>query len=139
MKSATSKYTYKVTYNVYDNMVDENKIISVTIYERIVDDSAKKNTMDKIKTYNIDAASKEQITQSNDIVLSLFGKDYKTVIRDEIKNYVVSKNIIKESDFNYTYTGLEPFYIKDGEFHLIFNEGELSDSKYGVLDIIVKN
>lgn len=139
MKSATSKYTYKVTYNVYDNMVDENKIISVTIYERIVDDSAKKNTMDKIKTYNIDAASKEQITQSNNIVLSLFGKDYKTVIRDEIKNYVVSKNIIKESDFNYTYTGLEPFYIKDGEFHLIFNEGELSDSKYGVLDIIVKN
>jgi hypothetical protein len=80
MGAATSKYTYKVTYNVYDNMVEENNIISVTIYERIVDDSAKKNTMDKIKTYNIDAATKEQISQSNDIALTLFGKEYKTVI-----------------------------------------------------------
>ena len=138
MGAATSKYTYKVTYNVYDNMVEENNIISVTIYERIVDDSAKKNTMDKIKTYNIDAATKEQISQSNDIALTLFGKEYKTVIRDAIKDYVVSNNMMKEADFNYTYTGVKPFYIKDGEFHLIFNEGELVNSKYGVLDITVK-
>lgn len=138
MASATSKYTYKVTYNVYDNMIEENKIISVTIYERIVDESAKKNTMDKIKTYNIDATTKQQITQSNDMALTLFGKEYKTVIRDAIKDYVVSNNMMKESDFNYTYTGVKPFYIKDGEFHLIFNEGELVDSKYGVLDITVK-
>lgn len=138
MSSVTSKYTYKVTYNVYDNMVEGNNIISVTIYERIVDDSVKKNTMDKIKTYNIDAATKEQITQSNDIALTLFGKEYKTVIRDAIKDYVVSNNMMNEKDFNYTYTGVKPFYIKDGEFHLIFNEGELVDSKYGVLDIIVK-
>lgn len=138
MSSATSKYTYKVTYNVYDNMIEENKIISVTIYERIVDDSAKKNTMNKIKTYNIDAATKEQITQSNNIALILFGKEYKTVIRDAIKDYVVSNNMMKEEDFNYTYTGVKPFYIKDGEFHLIFNEGELVDSKYGVLDITIK-
>ena len=138
MASATSKYTYKVTYNVYDNMIEENKIISVTIYERIVDDSAKKNTMNKIKTYNIDAATKEQITQSNDIALTLFGKEYKTVIRDAIKDYVVSNNMMNEEDFNYTYIGVKPFYIKDGEFHLIFNEGELVDSKYGVLDITIK-
>lgn len=138
MASATSKYTYKVTYNVYDNMVEENKIISVTIYERIVDDSAKKNTMNKIKTYNINAATKEQITQSNDIALTFFGKEYKTVIRDAIKDYVVSSKMIKEEEFNYTYTGVKPFYIKDGELHLIFNEGELVDTKYGVLDITVK-
>ena len=139
MSSASSNYTYTVTYNVYDNMVEENKIISVTIYERIVDDSAKKNTMKKIKTYNIDAANKEQITQSNNIAQILFGKDYKTIIRNEIKDYVVSNNIMKESEFNYTYTGVEPFYIKNNEFHLIFNEDELADSKYGVLDITIKN
>lgn len=138
MASATSKYTYTVTYNVYDNMVEENKIISVTIYDRITDDSAKKNTMDKIKTYNIDTATKEQITQSNTIAQEIFGKDYKTIIRDAIKDYVVSKGMMKEADFNYTYTGLKPFYIKDGKFHVVFNEGELVDSKYGVLDITIE-
>lgn len=138
MASASSKYTYTVTYKVYDNMIEENKIISITIYERIVDDSAKKNTMNKIKTYNIDAASKEIITSSNNIAQTLFGKDYKTIIRDAIKDYVVSNKMMKETDFNYTYTGVKPFYIKDGKFHLIFNEGELVDKKYGVLDITVE-
>lgn len=139
MASASSKYTYTVTYNVYENMIEENKVISITIYERIVDDSAKKNTMNKIKTYNIDAATKEQITQSNNIAQILFGKDYKTIIRNSIKDYVVSNKMMKESDFNYTYTGVKPFYIKEGKLHLIFNEGELVDSKYGVLDITINN
>lgn len=138
MASASSKYTYTVTYKVYDNMIEENRIISITIYERIVDDSAKKNTMDKIKTYNIDAASKEQINVSNNIAQTLFGKDYKTIIRDTIKNYVISNKMIKEAEFNYTYTGVKPFYIKDGNLHLIFNEGELVNEKYGVLDIIIE-
>ena len=89
MASASSKYTYTVTYNVYENMIEENKVISITIYERIVDDSAKKNTMNKIKTYNIDAATKEQITQSNNIAQILFGKDYKTIIRNS--NLFISK------------------------------------------------
>lgn len=138
MSSASSNYTYTVTYNVYDNMIEENKIISITIYERIVDDSAKKNTMNKIKTYNIDASTKEQITQSNNVAQILFGKDYKTIIRDGIKSYVISNKMMKEAEFNYTYTGIEPFYIKNNEFHLIFNEGELADAKYGVLDITIE-
>ena len=33
----------------------------------------------------------------------------------------------------------KPFYIKEGKLHLIFNEGELVDSKYGVLDITINN
>lgn len=137
MSSANSKYTYTVTYNVYENMVGNNKIISVTIYERIVDDSAKKNTMDKIKTYNIDAATKENITQSSSIAQELFGKDYKTLIKNSLKDYVVEKKMMNESEFNYTYTGLNPFYIKNDEFHLVFNEGELVNEKYGVIDITI--
>ena len=137
MSSANSKYTYTVTYNVYDNMVGNNKIISVTIYERIVDDSAKKNTMDKIKTYNIDAATKENITQPSSIAQALFGKDYKTLIKNSLKDYVVEKKMMNESEFNYTYTGLNPFYIKNDEFHLVFNEGELVNEKYGVIDITI--
>ncbi len=139
MASASNNYTYTVTYNVYENMVDENKIISVTIYERIIDDSAKKNTMNKIKTYNIDAATKEQISQSNDIAQRIFDKDYKTIIKNAIKDYVVSNKMMKEEEFNYTYTGVKPFYIKDGKFHIIFNENDLVDTKYGVLDITVEN
>jgi len=138
MSSASSNYTYKVTYNVYDNIVEDKRIISVTIYERIVDDGAAKNTMNKIKTYNIDVSTKEQIIQSSDIAQSIFGKEYKTIIRDAIKEYVVSNKMVSESDFTYTYTGLKPFYIKENKFHLIFNEGDIVDSKYGVLDIIVE-
>lgn len=137
MATASSNYTYTVTYNAYDNIVGTRKIISVTIYERIIDDSAKKNTMNKIKTYNIDAATKEEVTQS-DLAQEIFGKDYKTIIRDKIKEYVVSNKMMKESEFLYTYTGLKPFYIKNNEFHVLFNEGELVDSKYGVVDITVK-
>lgn len=137
MSSAKSTYTYTVTYNVYDNMVGDKKIISVTIYERILDDSAKKNTMDKIKTYNIDAKTKEIITQSSSIAQELFGKDYKTIIKNNLKDYVVEKKMMNESEFNYTYTGLNPFYIKNDEFHLVFNEGELVNEKYGVIDITI--
>src|SRR5574344_435313 len=134
MASASSNYTYVVSYNSYDNIVNSKKILSVTIYERIQDDSLKKNTMNKINTYNIDLATKEKIAES-DIVEEVFGKDYKTIIRDGIKNYVVSKKMMNESDFSYTYTGLKPFYVKDGVFHVIFNEGDLVNSKYGVIDI----
>lgn len=138
MNSAASKYTYTVTYNVYDNMVGERKIISITIYERIIDDAAKKNTMNKLKTYNIDASSKEQVTQS-DLAQEIFGKEYKTIIKNGIKDYVVNNKMMNESQFSYTYTGLKPFYIKNDEFHVIFNEGELVDAKYGVVDITINN
>ena len=33
----------------------------------------------------------------------------------------------------------EDFYVKEGIFHIIFNEGELVDKKNGVLDIEIKS
>ena len=41
-------YTYLVSYNAYDNMVGTKKVLSITIYQRVRDDSAKKNTTEKI-------------------------------------------------------------------------------------------
>lgn len=136
MSSAESNYTYIVSYNVYENMIGTDKIVSLTLYQRVRDDSAKKNTMEKVDTYNINLATKELTTQF-EIAQELLGKDYKSVIKSEVEDYVVQEGMMKESDFTYAITGLENFYIKDGSFHIIFNEGNLVDTKYGVLDIEV--
>ena len=54
LKSADSNYTYIVTYNKYDNMVGTSKVLSLTVFSRVRDDKASKNTTEKITTYNID-------------------------------------------------------------------------------------
>ncbi len=137
MSSAESKYTFIVSYNVYENMIDEKKVISITIYQRVRDDSAKKNTTEKVTTYNIDLSSKQILTES-EIAQSILGKDYKSVIKNSVKEYVVKQGMMKESEFTYALTGLEDCYVKEGKFHIIFNEGKIVDQKYGVLDIEVE-
>ena len=136
MKDVDSKYTYIVSYNVYENMVGSDKILSVTIYQRVKDDTAKKNTTEKITSYNIDLAKKEKITEFS-VASSILGKDYKSIIKGKVQDYVVENGMMKESEFTYAITGLEDFYIKDGVFHIIFNEEKLVDKKFGVLDIEV--
>lgn len=136
MKDVDSKYTYIVSYNVYENMVGSDKILSITIYQRVRDDAAKKNTTEKITSYNIDLAKKEKITEFS-VASSILGKDYKSIIKGKVQDYVVEKGMMKESEFTYAITGLEDFYIKDGVFHIIFNEEKLVDKKFGVLDIEV--
>lgn len=137
MATADSKYTYKVSYNVYDNMVGTDKILSITIWQRMQDDSAKKNSMEKIQSINIDLSTKKTVTEY-DIAMEILGKDYMSKIKTVLKDYVVSKNMMKEEDFVYALTGLENFYVKDSKFHIMFNNGELVDSKYGILDITIE-
>lgn len=137
MSSATNSFTYTVSYSAYDNMVGVDKILSLTLYQRVTDDAAKKNTTEKIESYNIDLATKKEATQEA-VALEILGKDYKTKIQDTVKQYVVSKKMISESNFSYTITGLENFYVKESKFHIVFNEGELVDKKYSVLDIIIE-
>ena len=137
MNSAKNNFTYNVSYNKYDNMVGSDKILSLTIYQRVMDDAAKKNTTEKIETYNIDLATKKDASQE-DVALGILGKDYKTKIQDTVKNYVISKKMISEANFSYTITGLENFYVKESKFHIVFNEGEIVDEKYSVIDITVE-
>ena len=73
----------------------------------------------------------------SDIFVSILGIDYKTQIKSVVKDYVVSKNMMKEEEYTYAITGLENFYIRDSKLHIVFNEGELVNTKYGVLDIVV--
>lgn len=138
MASAESKYTYVVSYKVYENMIEEKKVVSITVYQRVRDDSAKKNTTEKVTTYNIDLASKKLITES-EVAQSLLGKNYKSIIKETVQEYVVQEGMMKESEFTYALTGLEDYYVKEGVFHIIFNEGKLADEKYGLLDIEVKS
>lgn len=137
MKDAEYKYTYTVTYNQYDNTIVNKRILSITVYQRVIDDSANKSTTDKVECFNIDLETGEEIAE-NDILVSMLGKDYKMIVRNSIKGYVVSKKLMEESDFTYALTGLENYYIKDSKIHIIFNEGELVDKKHGVLDITIE-
>lgn len=138
LKDVSNNFTFKVSYNAYDNVVKTKRILSLTLHQRIVDDEAEATTTDKVETYNIDFATKEELKVS-DVLLSAFGKDYKVIAKNSIKNYVVEKGMMAEEDYIYALSGLENFYVKDGEIHIIFNESELVDEKYGVLDIVIKN
>lgn len=53
MKDADNSFTYTVTYKVYDNIIGNKNILSITIHERMIDDSANTESMEKIHSYNI--------------------------------------------------------------------------------------
>ena len=138
MTSVENKFTFKTSYKYYDNVIGDRRILSITIYQRIIDDGDQTSTTDKVETYNIDLNTKEIVEEST-IALSMFGKEYKTIIKNSVKNYVVNNNMIKSEEFVYALTGLENYYIKDGKLHIIFNPKELVDEKYNVLDIEINN
>lgn len=67
-----------------------------------------------------------------------FGATYKDKIKQKLEEHVVSNKMIDKDEYKYSYTGLEAFYIKDSEFHLIFNPGEIVEKKHSILDITIK-
>lgn len=138
MSSLENNFTFKTTYKYYDNVLSNKRVLSITVHQRIVDDKTGDTTSDKVETYNIDMETKK-IVEQFDVAMEMFGKDYKTIIKNEVKNYVVNNKMINEDEFIYSLTGLENYYIKDSTFHIIFNDSELVNKKYGVLDIEIKN
>ena len=137
MNNAENSFKYTVSYEYYDNMVGSKKIISIVITQKIIDVSNSKTTMEKINTYNVDLVSKSYISQS-DIARSILGKEYKTILKNKVLSYVVENKMMNESDFTYTITGLENFYVKDGELYIVFNSDELVDKKYGILEVKIE-
>lgn len=133
---AESKYSFNVSYDYYDNIIGLKKVVSIVVLQQIVDTDSNKATSTKVTTYNIDLASKAILTQA-DVLVDILGKDYKELIKKQVKDYVVSNNLIAESKYNYELTYLENFYIQDGKFHIVFNMDSdpiVNDSK-GILDI----
>lgn len=133
---AESNYSFNVSYNYYDNIIGLRKVVSVIVTQEIVDTDANKVTSKKVSTYNIDLGSKAIITQA-DVLVDLLGKDYKDLIKNQVKDYVVSNELIAASKYNYEITYLENFYIQDGVFHIVFNmdSDPIVDDSKGVLDI----
>ena len=118
-------------------MIGSKKVLSIVINQKIIDTANNNVTMEQINTYNIDLVNKTKISQS-DIARNTLGKDYKTVLRSKVLNYLTEKEIMSEDEFNYTITGLENFYIKEGKLYIVFNPDELADKKYGILEIQVE-
>lgn len=131
-----NKFTYKVTYSKYENMINGEKVISLTVYERIIDDKSKGNTMEQLDTYNIDIKTKEILAQ--DILAGgVLGTDYATLIKEQVKRTVVGSKMIAEDKYKYNITGLEKCYVKEGKFHIILNAGQVVDKRYSILDILI--
>lgn len=131
-----NKFTYKVSYNQYENIVNGEKIVSLTIYEKMVDDKSNQNTMERLDTYNINVKTKEIITQ--DVLASgIIGTNYSNLIKDQIKQTVIGAKMIAEDAYKYNVTGLEKCYVKEGGFHIILNPGEVVEKKYSIIDILI--
>ena len=62
----------------------------------------------------------------------VLGTDYKSKVKNSVKDYVVKNCDVDGTTFIYTMSGLESYYIKDGEFHIIINSDTIVDKKYGV-------
>lgn len=134
-KTLENTFTYKITYNKYYNKLEDGTtILSFKIYEKIIDNDNLTETMNNIYGYNIDVLKRENMKQF-DIAAKIIGADYSNVIRTTIKNHVINKKMIKSEDYIYSITGLEEYYIKDKEIHIVFNTGDLVGSKYKNLDI----
>jgi len=73
MKDADNNFTYTVTYKVYDNIIGNKNILSITIHERMIDDSASTESMEKIHTYNIDLKDGLVLDQE-DVALDALGR-----------------------------------------------------------------
>lgn len=134
MKSAENKFTYKVTHKVYENKVGERRIVSITVHERIIDNAKGTTTTDRVDAYNIDLVEGKVLNQE-ETALEILGSNYSALIREQVKSTVIASKMIAESKYDYTITGLEQFYVKNNSFHMLLNEDEVVDKKYGVVDI----
>lgn len=130
-------FTYKVTYNKYESKVDGKRILTFTFYERIIDDATGTDVTYKLYAYNIDLATRKVITQ-DEAAVSILGSTYKTIIKEQIKDFVITKGLFTEETYMYSLTGFEQFYVKNGKFHIMFNPGEMGENK-DYLDIAVEN
>lgn len=139
MKKAESNYSFNVTYTYFDNIVGLRKVVSIVVKQQIIDTDSNKVTSEKVTAYNIDLSSKSTLSQS-DVIADILGKDYKDILKKQVKDYIINNGYAKESNYNYEITGLENFYIQDSKFHIVFNgdSDNVADTN-DVIDIEIQN
>src|SRR5699024_10162103 len=89
MTQAESNYSFNVTYTYFDNIVGLRKVVSLVITQQIIDTDSQTITSERVTTYNVDLSSKTTLAQA-DVVVDLLGKDYKTILRDQVKEYIIN-------------------------------------------------
>lgn len=137
VQNLENKFTYKVTYNKYESRVNGKRILTFTLYERIIDDAKGTDVTYKLYAFNIDLATRKLMTQ-DEAAIVILGSTYKTIIKEQIKEFVISKKLFTDDTYKYSLTGLEEFYVKSGKLHIMFNPGEMGDNK-DYLDITIEN
>lgn len=130
-----NKFTYKVTHNTYESMLNGRRVLSFTLYERTIDDMTGEETRYKLYGLTVDLATKQILTQ-DDIGPTILGNTYKNEIKSAVKEHLITKKIYKIDNYSYTMTGMEEFYVKDGKLHIMFNPGELKTNK-DYIDIVI--
>ena len=131
-----NSFTYKVTFNKYESIVNNKRLLSFTFYERIVDNSTGEDVTYKLYGYTIDLATKSVISQ-DDAALIILGSTYKNIIKGKIKDYAIGKKLFTSNTYSYILTGFEEFYVKEKKLHIMFNVGEMGNNK-DYIDIIIK-
>ncbi len=137
VKDLENKFTYKVTYNKYESNINGKRLLSFTFYERIIDDAKGTDVTYKLYAYTIDLATGEIITQ-DEAAVAILGSTYKTILREQIKDYVTTNGYVDAETYTYALTGLEEFYVKAGELHVMFNPGEMGNNT-DYLDIVIND
>lgn len=134
-ESFENKFTYKVTYNVYESMLNNKRVLSFTFYERIEDDLAGVDATYKLYGVTIDLATK-QILAQDDVAPVILGVSYKNKIKSGVKEELITRKLFTADEYSYAMTGLEEFYVRDGRLHIMFNPFELGDNK-DYIDIVI--
>lgn len=127
---------YKTRYVEYVNELEDTKILSLVIEEKILD-AEDKEFSKRIYTYNIDMLTREVVYQ-DEIAPLVLGYDYRNIIKSAIKKHVIDNEYVQAEEYDYTYTGLEEYYILDGKFHFVLNPGDVFDKEYGIIDIVIE-
>lgn len=136
VKDLENKFTYKVTYNKYESSIGNKRILTFTFYERIIDDAKGTDVTYKLYAYNIDLVTRKLLTQEEAGTIIL-GSTYKTIIKEQVKDFVLAEKLFTNDTYMYTLTGLEEFYVKNGLLHIMFNPGEMGENE-DYLDIIIE-
>ncbi len=131
-----SSYKFIVTNKSYDEVLATKQIVSMVVTEKMLDDKTKDTTYLKVKSYNLNVTNREKIS-SYEAALEVYGTDYKEKVTDAINAYLISRSMKTADDTKYVYSGLENWYIQEGDMHIMFNQGEAADEKFGIIDVVI--
>ena len=134
--SVESNYEFIVTNKVYDEVLKTKQIVSMVVTDKMLDQNSKKTTYLKVKSYNFNVTNREDIS-SKEAALEIYGVEYKTKVEDSINAHLISRSMKKVDNDKYIYSGLENWYIQEGQMHIVLNPGEAVAEKFGVVDVAI--